>query len=120
MSIVINSLRMRPTVSVFDTAAGPYLLQADVLDLNWLDIIRQHDMPEIRRVSRNKLKVSGTITGHLRTSEPRTRVTFGVASELVVPILLRTTVSFRFIKSIDPAERKMVLHHYPRVLSDIH
>lgn len=52
---------------------------------------------------------------HLRMGESRTRANFGIASELVVPILLGTTYIDRFIRSIHPAERKIVPYHYPPV-----
>lgn len=45
----------------------------------------------------------------------RTRVTFRVVNEVVVPSLLRMTYINRFIKSMYPAERNIVPYHLPPV-----
>lgn len=62
VSIELTSSRMRPLAYVFDIGAGPKLITADVLDLNWLDSISQRDILEIGSTSTIKLTVSGTIT----------------------------------------------------------
>lgn len=48
--------------------------------------------------------------------EVHSRVTFGTVNKLVVPELLETTYIDRFIKLIDPAERKIIPHHSRSVL----
>lgn len=68
-------------------------------------------MPDIRSALDTKLKVAREMNPHLSTGESRTRVSFRVVSELVVPVRLRTTYIDRFIKSIHPAKRKIVRYH---------
>lgn len=48
-------------------------------------------MPDIRNTTDTTLKVFETITTHLRIVELRIRIRFGVKSELVASVLLRTT-----------------------------
>lgn len=98
---------------VLDTRAGPIIIRASILDLFWLDSVRQGDMPGIRSASGNKLKVSRTINLHLRMCELLTRVNFGAVNKLVVPVLLRKTYINRFIKLMYPAKRKTVPHYSP-------
>lgn len=50
-------------------------------------------------------------------SDSRTQLTFGVVDKPFVPILIKTTFIFRFMKSIDQAERKLVPYHSPAVLT---
>lgn len=57
-------------------------------------------MLEIRRDSDTKLVVSGNITLHLCMDESRILVKFDVVDQLAVPVLLETTFTDRFIKSI--------------------
>lgn len=86
VSIGMNSSQMRHTICVFDNSAGPNLIRAKVLDLIWLDSIRQRDMPDIRTTSHRKLELSATIILHLPMGGSRTRVNFGVVNELVMPL----------------------------------
>lgn len=108
MFISIESSLMRQILCVFDTRAGPNLIQADVLDRSWLDSIRQRNMPDICSVSDIQLEVSGTIAFHLRMGKSRTPVNFRNVNVLVVLDLLRTTYTDSIIKSIHAAERKIV------------
>lgn len=61
--------------------------------------------------SYTKLKVSRTITLHLRLVELRNCVNFSVFSEFAIPVPLETTYSDMFIKLIHPAEQEIVSHH---------
>lgn len=78
VSIGLNSSRMRQFTCVFDTRAGPKLVQANDLDRTRLDSIRQRDMPEIYIESNKKLIISETITLHLRVFESCSRMTFSM------------------------------------------
>lgn len=55
--------------------------------------------------SDGKLKVSVTITIHLRTDESGTCVNFYAVNEMVFSGILKTTYIDRFIKSIHPAKK---------------
>lgn len=101
---------MRPILSVFDTGMGPDLIRKDVSDPCWLDNIRQRDMFNICGAFNFKLNVSGTLIFHRRVGEARTSVNCRIVSDSLVPVLLRTTYTDRFIKQIHPAKRKMVLY----------
>lgn len=107
---------MRLITFAIDTGAGLKRIRADVLARRWLDSIRQRSMPEVCSAPGTKLKESGTITSHLRMGESRSRVNFGLVFELVLPLLLGMTYIDRFIKSIYPAERKIVSHYSLPVL----
>lgn len=100
---------MRLTVCVYDTEAEPNLIRSDVLDPSWLEIIRQRDVWDIRSTSATRLKVSLTITVHLRIREASTRLSIGILNKLVNTVLLRTTHVDRLIKLIHPAKRKSSL-----------
>lgn len=115
VSISISSSRVRQIICVFDTDTGPNLIETDVLYPGWLDSIRQRDRSNIRSASYANLDVSGTITTYLLMGESRTFVNFGVVNELVVPVLFGTIYIDSSIKSIHPAERKVVPHHSPTV-----
>lgn len=61
------------------------------------------------------LKVSETITLHLRIGQARSHARFGVISQLVVLLLLVMTYIDKFIKLIHAAERKIVPHHFIQI-----
>lgn len=72
-------------------------------------------MPEIRSAFNANLAASGTITLSLRTGESRARVTLSVVDKLAALVLFGTTFIDRFIRSINPTERKIAPHHCPPV-----
>lgn len=113
--IGINRSRLRPLMCLLDTDADRNLFQGEVLDPSSRESIRKCDMPNIRSVSDTKLKVSVAITLHLHMAESCTPVTLAVVNELIVLPLLGTTYIDRFIKSINPTERKFVPRHSPPV-----
>lgn len=86
-----------------------------VFDPTWPESTRKRDTREVRNASNNRLLVSGTVTCHLRISELRIRVTFGVVDKLVSPVLLADTYSDQFVKLIHPAVRNIVPCHSPIV-----
>lgn len=106
---------MHSTVHVFHTGVCPSFIRANVLDPTWLNSIRQRHLLDICSASNKKLELSGSVAAHLRVGESCTRVSFGVISELVVPVLLGKTYFNWFIKSIYPANRKIVFSHSPPV-----
>lgn len=107
---------MRPVVYTFDSGAGPTLIVAEILNRSGLDNTQHHEMPEIQSASDKKLVMSETITLYLRIGESRARVTFGVVDNLAALVLLGRTFIDRLKTSIDPTERKVVLHGFPQVL----
>lgn len=72
-------------------------------------------MPEIRSASDTKVVVSEFITAHLRVFESLTRMIFRFMNLLAVPGLLGPTFTDKFIKSLQPAERKIVICPSPTV-----
>lgn len=72
---------------VLDIGAVRNLLNADLLGPNWQDSIRQRDMLHMQIASLTKLKLSRTITSHLRMSESRSRVYPRVLDELLIRVL---------------------------------
>lgn len=99
----------------FDSASGAKLVRTDVMDLSWLENIRQQDMSKIRGESDTRVPMSGTITFHLRIDELRTCITSSVLDKLVVSVLLGTMFISRLIKSFHLSEREMVPYHSPLV-----
>lgn len=115
VSIRLEFSCTRPVICVFDTAAGPSLISADVLDQNWLDNIYQLHIPEIGGASSTRPAVSVANTLLLRIGEAHTRVMLSVVYRLAVPVLLRVIFIDNFIKSIQMAEKKIVPYHFPPV-----
>lgn len=101
---------MSPVICVFDTNVGQNLIRPSVPDQNLLDKLCQRDVPEIGSASKTRNAVYETIILHLGRGEAHTRVTFGVADILAVPLSLGTTLVGKFIKSIHLNERKIVTY----------
>lgn len=99
---------MRRTISAIDTGACLILIEADMLDLSCLSNIHRYDIPDIRRATHTKLKVSGTIRIHLHMCESQTYVNFGVINKLAMQFFVGAMYIDRLIKSIHPSERKIV------------
>lgn len=87
---------MHPIVYIFYTGALLNLIPADLTVTSWLDSICQHDMPGVQSASNTKLRVSETTALHVHLREARTRVSYGVVSELVVPVQLETRYMYKF------------------------
>lgn len=87
----MESSRMSVRTSVLDTAAGPSLIRADILDPSGLDSVHQRNMPDIFSESNTKLKVSGTVAVQLRMAEAHTLVNLVAVCELVILVLFKTT-----------------------------
>lgn len=111
MSIGKSSSQIRSVVLLLDKGAGTDISCAEILDPSWLNSIRQCDIPDIRRASDSKLKVSVTITLDLLMDETRTQINFGAVDILFVLVLLAKTHVDRFIKSIHPDERNIGPNH---------
>lgn len=71
-------------------------------------------MTNIRLTSASKQKIPlvGVITIFVQIGDLKVRVWFGVIDELDLPAIFGTYFIENFIKSIFPAERKIVPHHY--------
>lgn len=110
-----STLLTRLTLCVFDTGDGLNLIRADLSDPVWMDSFRQLDVLAISSASDIKLKLSGTVTTHVRMGEPRTLVNLAVVSELFMLFLLSATYIERLLILIHLAERKTELHYFPPV-----
>lgn len=113
VSIRLSSSWMRPIVCVFETGAGPIIIQADVLVPCWLESVHHRDMLDFRSAHNTKLKLSGTTIFHHRMRGAGTTVDFGAVSKLDVSVLLEPTYTDRFTKSIHPSERTAISYHSP-------
>lgn len=107
IAIELNSLRMCPVNGVFETSAGPNLLHADMVKLDWKSPIRVIDKRRLSSAINQKVEDVDTII-HINMGEARVRVTFGIIKNLAVPVLLRTSFIAKFVKGIFPTERKIV------------
>lgn len=110
VSIWLNSSRMCPIICLLTQT----WVQTSFELMFWTpvgDSIRRSNMLDIRSATDTNLKVSETITLHLRLSESRTCFSFRVLSESFVTVQVGRTYFDKLIKRIHPAERKVVTHH---------
>lgn len=97
-SIGMNSSRMRSIECGFVTGMCQSLIEADILDPSWLDIIRQHDMSDIRSACNTVVKVTQVIAFYLLIGKYRTHINFSAVNNLFVPVRLGTIRIDRFMK----------------------
>lgn len=91
ISIGLAASRKRLMNCHFDTGAGSSLLLEELLETNWLPLIRPCYRPQLRRVTNPKVEIVGTIMLHFQIGDSRVRGMFGILSHWPVPTLLGTT-----------------------------
>lgn len=96
---------MRRITCVLDTDSGPYLIHTDVLDSELTGHPPAMEYARLCPAFEVIVNVSETRILYLHVCNLRTRVNFGVLTELLVPVFLGTKHIGRVVKSIHPTEK---------------
>lgn len=102
---------MHPISCVFDSTAATNLIRVDFLEQSRLNSVHRRSMLEVQMASETRVPLFETNTLQLYMGEWCTRLIFGVRKKLSLLILLWTVFINRFIKTVYPAERRIVRYY---------
>lgn len=111
ISVGVTSQSMMTVASLFDTGAGPNLVNKSFIPRNWHRYVEPIEQPQLRTATREHVNVEGVIPMFVRIGDLRVRAWFGVVENLAVDILVGTSFIDRCIRGIFPTERKIVPWH---------
>lgn len=107
MCFRIMEIILRPTVSVFDSGAGPNLLRRCFLVVKWPNCIRPTHNISFKSPSKSPVNVIAKVRVSVELSDLHVCYHFGV-DNLVLQVILKTSIIIRFVKGTFLMEQRIV------------
>lgn len=97
----------KPTINVFDTGAGAYVVCTSFLQIKWHEQIRPTHNMSLKSVSNNPMNIIGKVILLVQLADVHVHVHLSVVAPLAVSLLIGTSFIVWFIKRMFHMKRRV-------------